>query len=69
MNTSILRTSTKRSQSFTFISLTYFQANLYIFRHVPIPDEDPDTAVMQDFLQDPVLKHTYKNLPWIKYFS
>jgi hypothetical protein len=27
--------------------------------------EDPDQVVMDDDLQDPVIKHTYKNLPWV----
>jgi hypothetical protein len=27
--------------------------------------EDPNQVVMRDDLQDPVIKHTYANLPWV----
>jgi hypothetical protein len=27
--------------------------------------EDPDQVVMDDGLQDPLIKHTYDNLPWV----
>jgi hypothetical protein len=27
--------------------------------------EDPEQVVMDEELQDPVIKHTYKNLPWV----
>lgn len=27
--------------------------------------EDPNQVVMDESLQDPVIKHTYENLPWV----
>jgi hypothetical protein len=27
--------------------------------------EDPNQVVMDEMLQDPLIKHTYENLPWV----
>jgi hypothetical protein len=38
-------------------TLTYMSCDSFV--------EDPDQEVMEEHLQDPVIKHTYDNLPWV----